>query len=43
MVSPCTKILPSVRINSCMDMRACIAMGLSGTPVHVGIHSVGMV
>ena len=29
--------LPSLHINSCMHMRACIARGLSGTPVHVDI------
>ena len=34
------KFLPSLHINSCMHMRACIARGLSGTPVHVDIHIV---
>ena len=33
--------LPSLHINSCMHMRACIARGLSGTPVHVDIYSGG--
>ena len=35
------KFLPSLHINSCMHMRACIARGLSGTPVHVDIYSGG--
>ena len=34
------KILPSLHINLFMHMRACIARGLSGTPVHVDIHIV---
>ena len=34
------KILPSLHINSCMHMRACIARGLPGIPVHVDIHIV---
>ena len=35
------KFLPSLHINSCMHMRACIARGLSGTPVLVDIYSGG--
>ena len=35
------KILPSLHINSCMHMRACISRGLSGTPAHVDIYRGG--